>query len=100
MLPTGKKDQATALQIILYTLWLIVASILPAIFPAIGVIGSRLYLTPIAAVVVFLLGIWMLIYAFKLYKRRDSKSARSLMLVSVAYITLLQLVYIADKFLR
>jgi len=100
MLPTGKKDQATALQIILYTLWLIVASILPAIFPAIGVIGSRLYLTPIAAVVVFLLGIWMLIYAFKLYKNKDSKSARSLMLVSVAYITLLQLVYIADKFLR
>jgi len=100
MLPTGKKDQATALQIILYTLWLIVASILPAIFPTIGVIGSRLYLTPIAAVVVFLLGIWMLIYAFKLYKNRDSKSARSLMLVSVAYITLLQLVYIADKFLR
>jgi heme o synthase len=100
MLPTGKKDQATALQIILYTLWLIVASILPAIFPTIGVIGSRLYLTPIAAVVVFLLGIWMLIYTFKLYKNRDSKSARSLMLVSVAYITLLQLVYIADKFLR
>jgi len=100
MLPTGKKDQATALQIILYTLWLILASVLPAIFPYIGVIGSRLYLTPIAGIIVFLLGIWMLIYAFKLFKNRDSKSARSLMLVSVFYITLLQLVYIADKFLR
>jgi protoheme IX farnesyltransferase len=100
MLPTGKKDQATALQIILYTLWLIVASVLPAIFPYIGVVGSRLYLTPIAAIVVFLLGIWMLIHAFKLYRNKDSKSARSLMLVSVFYITLLQLVYIADKFLR
>lgn len=100
MLPTGKKGQATALQIILYTIWLIVASVLPAIFPYIGVVGSRLYLTPIAAIAVFLLGIWMLIYAFKLYKNKDSKSARSLMLVSVFYITLLQLVYIADKFLR
>ncbi len=100
MLPTGKKDQATALQIILYTLWLIVATVLPAIFPYIGVVGSRLYLTPIAGIIVFLLGIWMLIYAFKLFKNRDSKSARSLMLVSVFYITLLQLVYIADKFLR
>ncbi|WP_396172272.1 heme o synthase [Flavobacterium sp.] len=100
MLPTGKKDQATALQIILYTLWLIVASVLPAIFPYIGVVGSRLYLTPIAAIVVFLLGIWMLIFAFKLYRNKDSNSARSLMLVSVFYITLLQLVYIADKFLR
>lgn len=100
MLPTGKKDKTTALQVILYTLWLIVASVLPAIFPYIGVVGSRLYLTPIAGVVVFLLGVWMLLYTFKLYKNKDAKSARSLMLVSVFYITLLQIVYIADKFLR
>jgi protoheme IX farnesyltransferase len=29
MLPTGKKDKGTALQIILYTVWLILASLLP-----------------------------------------------------------------------
>ena len=95
MLPTGKKDKGTALQVILYTLWLIVTSLLPVL----GYTG-QLYITPIAAVVVFLLGLWMLFYAIRLYKLRTAKAARTLMLVSVSYITLLQLVYIFDKFLR
>jgi protoheme IX farnesyltransferase len=95
MLPTGKKDKGTALQIILYTVWLIIASLLPAL----GYTG-QLFITPIAAVLVFLLGLWMLFYALKLYKLRTSKAARTLMLVSVSYITLLQFIYIFDKFLR
>ena len=95
MLPTGKKDKGTALQVILYTFWLILASLLPVL----GYTG-KLFLTPVAAVVVFLLGLWMLFYAVKLYKLRTAKAARTLMLVSVLYITLLQLVYIIDKFLR
>ncbi len=95
MLPTGKKDKGTALQILLYTVWLIIASLLPVL----GFTG-QLYLTPIAAIVVLLLGIWMLYYAVQLYKVRSAKAARTLMLVSVSYITLLQLVYIFDKFLR
>ena len=100
MLPSGKKDNTTALQILLYTVWLILASLLPALFPVIGLVGSNLYLTPVAALFVFLLGIWMLIYAVKLYNTRTPKAARTLMLVSVSYITLLQIIYIADKFLR
>jgi protoheme IX farnesyltransferase len=95
MLPTGKKDKGTALQIILYTIWLMIASLLPVL----GFTG-KLYITPIAAIVVLLLGLWMLYYAVRLYKLRTAKSARTLMLVSVSYITLLQLVYIFDKFLR
>ncbi|HLF53318.1 heme o synthase [Flavobacterium sp.] len=95
MLPTGKKDKSTALQTILYTVWLLIASLLPAL----GYTG-RLYITPISAVLVFLLGLWMLFYAFKLYKLRTSKAAKTLMLVSVSYITLLQIIYILDKFLR
>lgn len=95
MLPTGKKDKSTALQTILYTVWLLIASLLPAL----GFTG-RLFISPIATIVVFLLGIWMLIYAVKLYQLRTSKAAKTLMLVSVSYITLLQLVYIVDKFLR
>jgi protoheme IX farnesyltransferase len=39
----------------------------------------------------------MLFYAVKL-KVRTAKAAKALMLVSVGYITLLQLVYIIDKF--
>jgi len=95
MLPTGKKDNGTALQIILYTVWLIIASLLPSL----GYTG-QLFISPVAAVLVFLLGLWMLIYAVKLYKLRTTKAARALMLVSVSYITLLQLIYIFDKILR
>ncbi|TDE06826.1 protoheme IX farnesyltransferase [Flavobacterium hiemivividum] len=95
MLPTGKKDKGTALQIILYTVWLIIASLLPSL----GYTG-KLFITPIAAGAIFLLGIWMLFYAVKLYKLRTAKAAKTLMLVSVGYITLLQFVYIIDKFLR
>ena len=95
MLPTGKKDKGTALQIILYTVWLIIASLLPSL----GYTG-QLFISPIAAVLVFLLGLWMLYYSVQLYKLRTAKAARTLMLVSVSYITLLQLIYIFDKFLR
>ncbi|MES2544669.1 MAG: heme o synthase [Bacteroidota bacterium] len=95
MLPTGKKDKSTALQTILYTIWLLVASLLPAL----GYTG-KLFLSPIATILVFLLGLWMLVYAVKLYQLRTSKAAKTLMLVSVSYITLLQIVYIVDKFLR
>lgn len=95
MLPTGKKDKGTALQIILYTIWLIIASLLPML----GFTG-QLFISPIAAVLVFLLGIWMLFYAVRLYKLRTAKAARTLMLVSVSYISLLQIVFIVDKFLR
>ena len=95
MLPTGKRDNGTALQIILYTIWLIIASLLPMF----GYTG-QLFLSPVAAVLVFLIGLWMLFYAVKLYQIRTAKAARTLMLVSVSYITLLQIIYIVDKFLR
>jgi protoheme IX farnesyltransferase len=100
MLPSGKRDNTTALQILLYTVWLILASLLPALFPIIGLVGSNLLLSPIAALLVLALGIWMLVYAVKLYNARTAQAARTLMLVSVMYITLLQIVYISDKFLR
>jgi len=95
MLPTGKKDKSTAMQIMLYTVWLIVASLLPCL----GYTG-QLFIKPISAVLVLFLGLWMLFYAIKLYQNRTPKAARTLMLVSVSYITLLQIIYITDKFLR
>lgn len=95
MLPSGKRDKKTALQIILYTVWLIVISV----FPATGLTG-RLFLSPISAVLVFLAGLWMLYAAIQLYRTRTEKAARSLMLVSVSYISLIQIIYILDKFLR
>lgn len=95
MLPTGKRDKKTALQTILYTVWMILASLIPAL----GMTG-QLYLTKVSAVLVVLLGLWMLFYAVKLYKEMDAMAARKLMIVSVSYISLLQIIFILDKFLR
>ena len=95
MLPTGKRDTGTAVQIILYTIWTIIISLVPVT----GQTGS-LYLTPVSGVLIFLLGLLMLRYAILLYKRRDEKTARQLMFASVTYITLLQIIYVLDKFIR
>ncbi|WP_418509078.1 heme o synthase [Corallibacter sp.] len=95
MLPTGKQDKGTAVQTIMYTVWTILVSIVPVF----GFTG-RLYLTPVSAIVVFLLGLGMLYYAVQLYKKMTVVAARQLMLASVSYITLLQIVYVLDKFLR
>lgn len=95
MLPTGKKDKATAVQIIMYTIWTIIISIIPVF----GFTG-KLYLTPIAAVIVLLLGLGMLYYAILLFRKMTAKVAKQLMLASVSYITLVQIVYVLDKFIR
>ncbi len=95
MLPTGKRDKATAVQIILYTIWTILVSIIPVF----GYTGD-LKLSIVAASIVFALGLVMLYYALQLFKTRTSKAAKQLMLASVLYITLLQIVYVADKFIR
>jgi protoheme IX farnesyltransferase len=95
LLPSGKQDKKTTLQIILYSIWTIMASIIPVF----GFTGN-LFLSKFAAVIVVLLGLWMLFYAFKLHKEMNVKTARKLMLVSVSYISLLQIIYVIDKFLR
>ncbi|WP_105070444.1 heme o synthase [Nonlabens arenilitoris] len=95
MLPTGGANKGTAVQIIWYTVWTISISLIPAF----GVTGS-LYMTWISAVLVALLGLWFLYYAIKLFKERTNQVARKLMLVSVSYITLIQIIYVVDKFLR
>lgn len=95
MLPTGKRDRGTAVQVILYTIWTVLVSLIPVF----GVTG-RLYLTPISAVLVGILGLLLLYYAIRLLKYKNNVTAKRLMLSSVSYITLIQIIYVADKFLR
>jgi heme o synthase len=95
MLPTGKKDTATALQTILYTLWLIIASLLPALHRT-----GKFFISPLSAFFVALLGLTMLVFAVNLYNQKSAEAAKKLMLMSVFYITVLQIIYILDKFLR
>ena len=95
MLPTGKRDRTTAVQVVFYS----VCTVLSSLIPAFGVTGA-FYITPISAVIIGGLGIWFVYYALRLYKQKTDKSAKQLMLVSVSYITLLQIIYVADKFIR
>ena len=95
MLPNGKRDKGTAIQVILYTIWTVLVSLIPVL----GITG-KLYVTPISGTLIGLLGIGLLYYAIKLYRDKTSTAAKQLMLASVSYITLLQIIYVADKFLR
>lgn len=95
MLPTGKQDKGTAVQTIMYTIWTLIVSIIPVF----GFTGT-LSLSIVGACIVFVLGLVMLYYAFRLFKKMTEQAARQLMLASVLYITLVQIVYVADKFIR
>jgi protoheme IX farnesyltransferase len=94
MLPTGKPDKGTAVQIIMYSIWTTLVSILPVF----GFTGD-LKLSIVGAIIVLLLGFVMIFCAFRLFQKRSIKAAKQLMLSSVFYITMLQIIYVADKFL-
>ena len=94
MLPTGQRDKKTAIQIILYVLWMIIISV----FPYSGLTGS-LTLSFYGVIIVLCVGIIMLFFAINLYNRMDINSAKNLFLYTIFYLTSIQLVYIVDKFL-
>lgn len=95
MLPMGKKDASAVKQIILYTVIMILASIAPVLK-----LTGKFYIYPVTAVIIFLLGTSMLYYAVKLLKDHRNIIARKLMLASVLYITVVQVIYVVDKFLH
>lgn len=95
MLPTGKRDKGTATQTVMYTIWTVLISIIPVF----GVTGD-LKLSIVAAIIVFTIGLGMIYYALQLYVKRTELAAKHLIFASVIYITLLQIVYVADKFIR
>ncbi len=95
MLPTGKADTATAFQIVFYTLWMIVISVLPAT----SYTGSFKLSIP-AAIIVVVLGLVMLFFAFELMVRKTNLAAKKLMFSSVGYITLIQIIYVIDKIIK
>ena len=95
MLPMGEKDKGAVKQIIFYTIIMILVSIAPVLK-----LSGAFYIHPITAVIVALLGIYMLYFAFKLHKSEENIDARKLMLSSVLYITAVQIIYVVDKFLH
>jgi len=81
---TGK-SKTSAFIILVYTIFLIPASLLPI------VIGFG---NTIALVLVILMGIAMLYYAVRLFQKVDDKEATRLMFMSFAYLPIVQIAYL------
>jgi len=95
MLPMDKKDQSATKQIIFYTIIMILVSIAPVLK-----MTGAFYIHPITAIIIALLGLFMLYYGVLLHKKQTNIEARKLMLSSVLYITAIQVIYVIDKFLH
>ena len=95
MLPMNTKDTGAVKQIIFYTVIMILISVAPVLRAT-----GDFYIYPATAIIVALLGCLMLYYAVQLYKTLQNTEARKLMLSSVLYITLVQVIYVVDKFLH
>ena len=93
MLPTGKKDRKTAFQITFYTLWMILISLIPYTH-----YSGSLRLTQNSALVILILGILMLYFSIDLMVKKSNKAASKLIIVSIFYLSLVQLVFIFDKY--
>ena len=93
MLPTGRKDRKTAFQITFYTLWMILISLIPYTH-----YSGSLSLTQNSAVLILILGIIMLYFSIDLMVKKSNKAARNLIIVSIFYLSIVQLVFIFDKY--
>ena len=94
LLPTREKDKGSAFQIFVYTLGMLVVSLLP-----LSSLTGSLSLSPLAAFIVAALGVYMLVKAIVLLKTLDLKDAKKLFFSSLAYLPLVQIVMIIDKLL-
>lgn len=94
MLPTGKRDNATAFQIVFYTIWMILVSTLPYFsFTGTFSIGVT------SLILILVAGIFMLIQALRLMKYKDNQNAIRLMYTSIFYLTFIQIIFVLDKLL-
>lgn len=92
MLPTGKKDKSTSAQILFYSIWAVLISIIPFF----GITGE-LKLSVIGAIVVVALGGLLIYKSYVLFLDGKNDNAKKLMLTSVIYLTFIQLTFLFDK---
>ena len=93
MLPTGRKDRKTAFQITFYILWMILISLIPYTH-----YSGSLSLTQNSALLILILGIIMLYFSIDLMVKKSNKAASKLIIVSILYLSIVQLVFIFDKY--
>ena len=94
MLPSGKRDNASAFQIVFYTIWMIIISTLPY-YNFTGVLSIGTY----SLILILLSGLLMLYQALKLMRYKDKQNAIRLMYASIFYISFIQIIFVIDKFL-
>ena len=92
MLPTGKKDKSTSAQILFYSIWAVLISIVPFF----GITGE-LRLSVIGVIVVTALGGLLIYKSYVLFLDGKNDNAKKLMLTSVIYLTFIQLTFLFDK---
>jgi heme o synthase len=89
LLPSGgQKDLNTAVQIMIYTMFLIPMGMLPATF---GITGIN------SAIVATVCGVVFFALTFSLMKSGDRKSALKIMFGSFLYLPIVQIAYLLDK---
>ena len=94
MLPSGKRDNATAFQIVFYSIWMIIVSSLPY-FNFTGKLSIGTY----SLTLILISGLIMLYQALKLMRYKDKQNAIRLMYVSIFYLSFIQIIFVIDKFL-
>ena len=87
MLPTGKKDKSTAFQIVFYTIWTILVSLIP-----LSGFSGLLTISYISGLLIFLAGLFMLSKSINL-------NALRLKYASIFYLTFIQIIFVLDKFI-
>ncbi|MCB9183228.1 MAG: protoheme IX farnesyltransferase [Flavobacteriales bacterium] len=85
--PEGR-DRRSAFLILLYTLFVIPVGMLPWVFGLVGLSSMG---------VAVLLGLVMLVPAWRLYRSLERKRARQLMFASFLYLPIVQLAYVIDR---
>ena len=98
LLPSGQRDHKSAFQIVFYTFWLLPVSISPLLLNYFS-IESALDLSIIGALLIFILGLVFLQKALRLLKSKQKVDANKLMIWSLIYLPMLQIIYIIDKYI-
>ncbi len=92
MLPTGRKDKSTSAQILFYSIWAVLVSIIPFF----GITGE-LKLSIVGVLAVFTLGAILIYKSYILFLDGKNENAKKLMLTSVIYLTFIQITFLLDK---
>ena len=97
LLPSRKKDNKSAFQIVFYTFCLIPLSLSPLLLQYIYP-ESLLRLSYIGGSVVFFMSGWYFLKTLRFLKIQSDMEAKKIMIFSVIYLPTIQAIYIIDKY--